>query len=367
MNRKSFLKFSLFLFLTFITNMWAKSNKELKINKIEILDSEIFIYFDDVILDSDVKSIEVNDKKRGNYKRIIDLSAQLAIEPILQNHNLIKQIRISQFQSNVVRIVLSDDKEMNLKYDFSESIFKIALDKAPQIASISRKINTKGKIVVIDAGHGGKDSGAVADRKLEKVCVLDIALKTRAELKAKGYQVYLTRENDNFIDLQNRTKLANKQRADIFISIHANAVPRGQSTSLNGIETYFLSPARSEKAKRIAALENKQTLKDVNQFSQNVLLNVLNHRRIIESNKLAIDVQRYMLSSLKDKFKQITDGGVREAPFWVLVGAQMPAVLIEVGYITNANDRKMLFSDTYQSQLARGIADGVEGYFIKNS
>lgn len=363
MSRKSFFKFILFLFLSFFSNLWAKSSKRLHIKKIDVFENEIIIHFDTTPSKTDLKTFEINDRKKKSYKKIFDLKARLDINPIFQKHSILTKIRIAQFQQDVARIVLVNDSEINVKYSLEHKSFKITLKDAPKIA---REIKSKGKVVVVDAGHGGKDSGAVAGGKKEKDSVLSIALKLKKKLKAKGYKVYLTRDSDTFIELRDRTKLANKRKADIFISIHANAVSSSQS-NLNGIETYFLSPAKSAKAKRVAALENKQNLKDASYFSQNVFLNVLNHKRIIESNKLAIDVQKYMLANLREKFKKVTDGGIREAPFWVLVGAQMPSVLVEVGYITNANDRWRLFNTTYQNEIAKGIAEGIEGYFIKNS
>jgi N-acetylmuramoyl-L-alanine amidase len=216
---------------------------------------------------------------------------------------------------------------------------------------------------VIDPGHGGKDPGAVAGKGLyEKTVALAISLKVGEILKKRGYRVYFTRTTDKFIKLRDRTRFANKKNADLFISIHANSA---KNEKLNGVETYFLSPARSERSKRVAALENKGDIEEMNYFSKATYLNVFNKAKIVASNKFAIDVQRGMISYLRDSYN-VKDGGVREAPFWVLVGAQMPAILVEVGYISNRVEKKRIFTSRYQNLIARGIASGVDNYFLKN-
>ena len=226
------------------------------------------------------------------------------------------------------------------------------------------------KTIVIDAGHGGKDAGAVGRGKLyEKNVVYNISKYVKDELRKSGFKVYLTRTRDKYVELSSRTKYANKKKADLFISIHANADPRSKAHRIEGVETFFLSPARSERAKRAAALENKGDMKKMGWSSKNSLLTILNRSKITASNKAAIDVQKNMLHILRKKYgkKTIKDGGVREGPFWVLVGAQMPSILIEVGYITHPKERKRLASTTYQKLIAKGIANGVKSYFVKNS
>jgi N-acetylmuramoyl-L-alanine amidase len=135
---------------------------------------------------------------------------------------------------------------------------------------------------------------------------------------------------------------------------------------MKGIETFFLSPAKSERAKRIAALENRADISSMGYYSKLTFLNFLNREKIIASNKLAIDVQKGILFNLRKYFKDVQDGGVREGPFWVLVGAQMPSILVEVGYITNPTEAKRLFNPFYQKLIAKGIADGIDNYFLYN-
>ena len=231
-------------------------------------------------------------------------------------------------------------------------------------ASTKTITSAKGKVIVLDAGHGGDDPGAVNGQLKEKNIVLSIAQKAGKELQGRGYKVYYTRSKDKFINLRDRTKYANDKAADLFISIHANAAPnKAKSASMRGIETFFLSPARSERSKNAAALENKSDVDEMNYFSKQTFLNFLNREKIIASNKLAIDVQREVLAQAKTVIPKTADGGVREAPFWVLVGALMPAVLVEVGYITHPSEGELINNSKYQDALANGLADGIDVYF----
>lgn len=228
-------------------------------------------------------------------------------------------------------------------------------------------LGSKKKRIVIDPGHGGKDPGATGEGGVtEKSLVLSVSKTLADMLEKKGYTVHLTRYDDTFIELKDRTSFANKKNADLFISVHANAidVKRSDLDKFQGIETYFLSPARSERAKKAAEKENGVAM--MNEVSKQTFLNFLNHEKIIASNKLAIDIQRGLLSYARSKHKETVDGGVKEAPFWVLVGAQMPAVLVELGYLTHDTDLARLKDERYRALLAKGIMEGIEAYFQNN-
>lgn len=223
------------------------------------------------------------------------------------------------------------------------------------------------KTIVLDAGHGGDDVGAVGpEKRYEKVINLNVTKYLASILKQRGYTVYLTRDADFFIKVMDRTVLANEKNADLFMSIHTNAVPLDKASEVAGIETFFLSPAREERAKRVAALENKSDIREMSDSSKDVFLESLNRPRITASHKFAIDVQAGILQSARSKYKDIQDSGVREGPFWVLVGAQMPSILVEVGYISHPVEGKRLYDKNYQQLLANGIANGVDSYFSKN-
>ncbi|WP_154462464.1 N-acetylmuramoyl-L-alanine amidase family protein [Helicobacter pylori] len=225
----------------------------------------------------------------------------------------------------------------------------------------------KHKKIVLDAGHGGKDCGAMsANLVCEKDIVLEVVKFLHKELKKRGYSVLLTRDKDIYIDLVARTELANKKSADLFISVHANSIPKRSTSNAHGIETYFLSTARSERARKVAEQENKDNVNLMDYFSKSLLLNSLNTQRLIISNKLAIDVQYGMLQSVRKNYPDVVDGGVREGPFWVLAGALMPSILIEIGYNSHAIESKRIQSKPYQKILAKGIADGIDSFFSKN-
>jgi N-acetylmuramoyl-L-alanine amidase len=293
--------------------------------------------------------------------------------------NGVDRIRITQYKYRTLRIELINSFNLKVIYiiDKKRVIIKVLnarITAHKKVIKQSRKNiiplkinNNSDKIIVIDPGHGGKDSGAIGYKKrYEKNTVLTVAKYLYYDLKRRGYKVYLTRNRDKFITLRNRTGFANRKKADIFISVHANAVPKASWDKAKGIETFFLSPARSARAKRIAALENKSDMTNMNDSSQNTLLTILNQSKITSSQKLGIDVQQNLLFTARKEYKDIVDGGVREGPFWVLVGAQMPSILIEIGYITNSTEGRRLFETSYQKLLAKGIANGVDSYFLKN-
>ena len=219
-------------------------------------------------------------------------------------------------------------------------------------------------LVVLDAGHGGHDSGALCGGKKEKDLVLQITKKLYRELKSEGYQVYLTRNTDRFLKLGQRTRIADKKDAKVFISIHANAIAnKSRFNQVEGVETYFLQKTRDARSQRIAARENASVLQGTDKLSKDVIIDsVLNGPKIIQSHKLAIDVQNNMMKKLNSEYKAVKNGGVRPAPFYVLVGASRPSILVEVGYITNDKERARLFTSGYQNEIVDGIVDGVGSY-----
>jgi len=311
--------------------------------------------------------------KTSNHYRIYDLKHKKLHTKVIDIFNaifpkrLFKKrykdvvVKISQYNKSIVRVVLYSKKPIKANIKKLKSIFAIEFQKSPSFSNLVKKQ----KIIVIDPGHGGKDSGGVGiGKRKEKIAVLKIAKYLKSYLQKAGYKVYLTRNRDIFRTLKWRTHFANQKKADLFISIHCNIAPKHIKYP-KGIETYYLSPARSERAMRVAKIENKELTK-LNSLDQRVILKFLNKERIIASTKFAIDVQRGMLNNLKKHFKSIEDGGVKPAPFWVLVGTQMPAILIETGYLTNPMEAKRLFNPTYQRYLAQGIAKGVKEYFRKN-
>lgn len=221
-----------------------------------------------------------------------------------------------------------------------------------------------GELVVIDAGHGGHDSGAFSGGKKEKDLVLQITKKLYKKLKRKGYQVAFTRNTDVFLKLGQRTRIADHKDAKVFISIHANAIAnKSRFNQVEGVETYFLQKTRDDRSQRIASRENASVLQGTDKLSRDVIVDsVLAGPKVIHSHKLAIDVQNGMMRNLKGKYPDVKNGGAKPGPFYILVGASRPSILIEVGYLTNPKERARLFTSDYQNRIAEGIAEGVGRY-----
>ena len=219
-------------------------------------------------------------------------------------------------------------------------------------------------VIVIDAGHGGHDSGAYSGGKKEKDVVLKITKKLYKELRSEGYRVYLTRNTDRFLKLGQRTRIADHKDAKVFISIHANAIAnKSRYNVVEGVETYFLQKTRDARSQRIAARENASVLQGTDKLSRDVIVDsVLAGPKVIHSHKLAIDVQNGMMKSLNSKYKGVKNGGAKPGPFYILVGASRPSILVEVGYLTNPKERARLHTSGYQDKIVEGIAEGVGKY-----
>lgn len=366
-NKFIILNFIIFFLLTSIYggNFIKNTPQDLRIIKInEIEDSGIEIIFNRDIVRSDYKVYDLDQK--NNYRSIVDIKSILMTSNYTFKPKNLKEIRVAQFNNKTTRVVFSSQTDIGLSLKNSGSVLQIT-PFGINLANKTDKKPQKIRTIVIDPGHGGKDPGAQGNGKKEKDIVLSVAQKTGKILENLGYKVKFTRNSDKFIELKARTSYANKANADLFISIHANASAKnGNINKFVGFETFFLSPSRSEKAKNAAALENKGSIEEMNYFTQQTFLNFLNREKIIQSNKLAIDIHKNTLSSIKNSKFDVVDGGVREAPFWVLVGALMPAVLIEVGYITHPVEGKNIAKTKYQDAIANGIAKGVVSYFLNN-
>ncbi len=349
----------------------VKSSHKLK--SISWINSELVLKFDKKLSKNQVNYFTLYDSKRKVYKYVFDIHASMITESKTLKKSGIKRIKLGQVTPDTIRLVIENNKKVKVRFSKKPKSLRIRINNSDtkkidkKIALVTPKRVDRNKVIVIDAGHGGKDPGAIGYKKRrEKTVVLKVAKELKKLLKSRGYRVYMTRDKDKFIKLSHRTKYANKKKADIFVSIHANAVGKKSAAKAQGIECYFLSPSRSKRAKRAAAKENVADLKEMNTYGKNSYLNLLNHSNILASNKLAIDLQRGMLGALNKKYRHVKDGGVREGPFWVLVGAQMPSVLIEVGFMTHPKESTRLWTSKYRNLMAKGMADGIERYFANN-
>ena len=241
----------------------------------------------------------------------------------------------------------------------------VAAPEAPQANrtgsySLARQLGLHARRIVIDAGHGGHDPGTIGrDGLQEKDLVLDVATRLAKMVREElGAEVILTRSSDIFIPLEERTAIANTQKADLFLSIHANS---SRNRKARGIETYFLSFAKNAHAEEVAARENaisEATLKDLQNLVKAIALN----SKIDESRDFASAVQESLVGELKPQYPAVVDRGVHTAPFYVLIGANMPSILAEIAFVSHPQEEKLLQTKAYRERIARSILAGVQRY-----
>ena len=345
-----------------------------KLKSIHWKNERLIMAFDKKLRNNQINYFTLYDSQTKKYKYVFDIHASMLVRSENLRKEGIDKIKLAQFNASTLRLVIENSYRLKIRFKKDAKalvIYIVNVKKSSYTAPIPKVVVPqrldRHKIIVIDAGHGGKDPGAIGYRNYrEKVVVLQIAQALKKVLRGRGYKVYMTRDSDRFVKLRNRTKYANRKKADLFISIHANAVGKKNAKQVHGLECYFLDKSRSSRAKKVSASENKVDLKDMNFYGKESFLNTLNSHNIVAANKLAIDLQRGALGALHKKYKHVKDAGVRSGPFWVLVGAQMPAVLVEVGFITHPSEARSLVNTSYQKSMATGLANGVERYFINN-
>ncbi len=283
---------------------------------------------------------------------------------------ILQSVRASQFDKETVRVVFDIEEISEMNCFLLESPARLVIDLYGKANGTDKQSTSSVKRrIVIDAGHGGHDPGAVGPNDLkEKDVVLDIALKVRNILmKDPLNEVFLTREKDIFLPLEQRTAFANRKNADLFVSIHANA---SVNRKAKGIETYLLNWTDDEEANRVAARENRISLRKMREMNRQfdvvkkITDDLLRQSKRDESVKLANYIQRSMVFNLDDSHK-VHDHGVKQALFYVLFGAKMPSVLAEVSFISNPQEERLLSRDSYRRELAESIAEGINAYFNK--
>ncbi len=226
--------------------------------------------------------------------------------------------------------------------------------------TMTRMLGLKIGRIVLDPGHGGHDTGTIGKGGLkEKDLVLEVAHQLKGMLEEKmRAEVILTREDDRFISLEERTAIANQVRADLFVSIHANS---SVSRVTSGVETYFLDFAKTEGEREVAARENATTVRNIHDL-ENLIKKIAQADKSAESRELAAMVQKKLYSGARQLFPTARNRGVRSAPFVVLIGANMPSVLAEVAFISNPRDEKLLRQEDNRQRLAQALYSGIEGY-----
>jgi N-acetylmuramoyl-L-alanine amidase len=257
-------------------------------------------------------------------------------------------------------VVLRDSKKVAVNMKPASEPAKIEALPNIKPLSLAQQLGLGVKKIILDPGHGGKDPGAMAFGLKEKDIVLDIAKRLAPVLKKElGYEVVLTRKDDTFISLEERTALANTNNADLFISLHLNAHP---SAKVRGLETYYLNLTTNAEAMRVAARENATSTHQMSEL-QDILSDIMKNSKIDESSRLAQQVHNSILSEADKKgFAEIKNLGVKQAPFYVLIGAQMPAILIELAFISNEKDVDNLKNQIFLEMLTKEIAEGIRVY-----
>jgi len=284
----------------------------------------------------------------------------------------VERVRISQFAAGVVRVVFDLKEDLSYQVLPDGTAFRVrlfdaeggaAVALAPVAVPVAVPPPKSRFLVVVDPGHGGRDPGATGRRGTrEKDVTLDIARRVKKELEAGGgIEVLLTRERDRHVPLARRTRIANEAEADLFVSIHVNAA---RNRRLNGVETWFLNATTNREWQEVADRENAIARVDAGRFSDlDLILNDLSRAyKYEESMALAHRLQEAALRRIRRNVGPTHDHGVKWAKFQVLVGARMPAALLEVGFISNARDEKRLRSAAFREELARAISEGIREY-----
>jgi N-acetylmuramoyl-L-alanine amidase len=316
------------------------------------------------------------DLMNSRLKKGIDTSVPI-------NDHLLSKVRAGQNRPDSVRVVIDIKSYKYYKIFNLSNPFRIVIDVRGEDQGVAQggkdttvQGGAKGKIgpsalakqlalgvktIVIDPGHGGKDYGAPGYYKgvHEKRIVLDIAKKLKKKIEQElNFTVYLTRSTDRYLSLEERTAIANTKNADLFISIHTNSA---KDSRAYGIETYFLNLATDDEAIRVAALENQTSTKNISDL-ETILNDLMQNAKINESKGLATSVQTSLNGHMRKSYNRIKNKGVKQAPFYVLLGAQMPAILVETSFISNPRECKRLTNQQYQNHLCDGIIKGIRRY-----
>ncbi len=313
---------------------------------------------------------------------------QARLNPILHGKSIqvkndyLLQIRIAQKSNSTVRLALDVEFEKVKRYRIWHIFdpFRIVIDIYPKEPdknvpvqkisqpadpvkgsySMARQLGLGIHRIVIDPGHGGRDPGCIGQKATrEKNIVLDVSLRLKELLNAQNQlEVILTRETDIFVPLESRCVIANQKQADIFISIHANSNP---SRKYSGIQTFYLNFSRDPFVNMVAARENATSTKNISEMKE-IIEKIVKNSKIIESKELAEKTQKNLTECLLNKYKNVKNLGVKGGPFWVLMGGEMPSILVEISHLSNLKEETRLKSPQYRQQIAQGIYEGILDY-----
>ncbi|HEY2921819.1 MAG TPA: N-acetylmuramoyl-L-alanine amidase [Candidatus Binatia bacterium] len=336
------------------------------------------------------------DPAKGMPPRIyVDvMGARLALlskEPVPVEDGLLRQVRLGQYSADIVRVVLDMNSLRDHKTFLLADPYRLVIDvygqrveESAAVKEVARTPTTDGhravakvnipsspapatsglRKIVLDPGHGGKDPGAIgAGGITEKDIVLSIAKKLATKLRNEmRVDVVLTRKDDRFVELEDRTKLANKENADLFISLHMNA---SENAEAKGIETYYLDNTTDEAAIRLAARENSTSRKSISDL-QFILSDMTQNMKLEDSITLAHRLQGSLVGGMAKTMDDVRDLGVKKALFHVLVGARMPSVLVEMFFISNRSEGRAMSRESYQDAMVEALFEGIQKYGQSN-
>ncbi len=308
-----------------------------------------------------LRRIRTGQPERGTVRVVLDLVSMndYKVFPLQDPYRLVIDIG-----GEGQRQAQATHPEISYPPPSSDGIDRI-LDQSPRERPLKIKLpatQSHGGLrrIVVDAGHGGKDPGAVGPSgTYEKDVTLALAKELAKRLEKEfGCEVILTRDRDVFLPLEERTAIANKVDADLFISVHANA---NRNRKAYGVETFYLNFSKNDKAAAVAARENGTSLKQVGDLEL-ILFDLMANAKINESSRLASEIQRALVNDLGKEYKEIRDLGVKQGPFYVLLGATMPSVLVEAAFISNKREEKRLTDRRFQQKTGSAIVRGIRNY-----
>ena len=330
-------------------------------------DAQVVVALDDTVqfesarLDSpDRVYFDLHDARLG-------ASVGQKIAPV--NDGLLKSVRVAQNSDGVVRLVLDAEGARDFSAKLLSDPYRLVIDvhAQPQNSgaggqlSLARELGLKINRIAIDPGHGGYDTGTVGPHGLvEKDLCLDVALRLGELIKENlpGAEVVFTRKDDRHVSLEERTAIANDANADLFLSIHANS---SDSRETRGVETFYLSLASSRESRDLASRENAPAESALHNLPE-LIQKIANNEKRTESKEFATDVQQSLARQLQLVSRQEANRGVKQAPFVVLTGANMPAVLSEISFVSNASDESLLQEGSQRQRIAEGLFRGVASY-----
>jgi len=308
-----------------------------------------------------------------------DIREEILKAPVQVRNGLLKVVRAGRFRRGVVRVVVDLERESSYRVFTMTDPFRVIIDidgkteppapaesAAPQETPEPRPAPSRGKIrVMLDPGHGGKDPGAIGPTGLrEKDVVLAIGRMVRDRLRRdEAFEVKMTRDSDVFIPLEERTAMANEARADLFVSLHINA---SLNRKAEGISTYVLSRASDRHSLELAARENGVPVAKLSAVKF-IIDDLSTYGRKKESLRLAKTVNDAIVKNVNSRFGKVTDLGLKQAPFYVLVGARMTAVLVESSFITNRREEARLYDPSYLAAIADSVVEAVRYYGEKGA